>query len=174
MKNLLYNIRQALHELVHGRTVPVLPQPKVPQKVITVNIETQVMSTTSVPVKVMPVQSITDAVAITKRSIESQSGETPVILPFEDATILNQLTKTHRALVFKYILKRLNKAIHNDWSNVTVFKFGTTTKVAQIGKPVYETQLNGMMKWFVETEDYESAGACRDLIHQLKSTNVVD
>ena len=177
MKNLLYNIRQALHELVHGRNMPELSQIQVPQKVITVDIQTHKVVPQSAPIKVVspsPVQSISDAVEITKRSVESQSGETPVVLPYEDDIILNHLTKTHRGLVFKYIIKRLNKAIRNNWPTVAVFRFGTTTRVAQIGRPVYETQLNGMMKWFVETEDYESAGTCRDLIRQLNSTNVVD
>lgn len=169
MKNFLYNIRRSLRDLVHGRTLPELPRSPIPKKIITVSIQTQKLT----PPKLIE-SNIGDAVEITKKSVESQSGETVVVLPYDDAAILTHLTKSHRSLVFKYILKRLNKAIHNQWPVVAVFKFGTTAKVAQIGYAAYELQLNGMMKWFIETEDYESAGVCRDLLCHLKTFDVVN
>ena len=95
MKNLLYNIRQALHELVHGRNMPELSQIQVPQKVITVDIQTHKVVPQSAPIKVVspsPVQSISDAVEITKRSVESQSGETPVVLPQSSTIFTSAVT----------------------------------------------------------------------------------
>lgn len=57
---------------------------------------------------------------------------------------------------------------------VRIFKFNNPNKVAEINRDKYESQLNAMMKWFVEVEDYESASECRDLIRQIAVNNVVD
>lgn len=173
MMNLLSTIRQAIHELIHGRNLPDQQKIQLPPKIITVNIQTEkIVKNRSVPVKVSSPP--TDTLEVTRQAVLSQTGDTAVVLPYEDPQILNQLTKTNRGLVFKYIIKRLSKAIRLNWPKVIVFQFGKSSKVAQIDASVYETQLDGMMKWFVETEDYESAGTCRDLIRQLKPNGVTD
>lgn len=58
--------------------------------------------------------------------------------------------------------------------NIVIFHFNNPQKIATIDSEKYQSQLTTMMDWFVATEDYESAGECRDLIRQLTINNVVD
>lgn len=96
-----------------------------------------------------------------------------VVLPFEDPQLLAHFAETNRSVVYKYLLKRLKTAIHSNMDSITIFQF-SSQKSAEIEKSKYDSQLNIMMKWFVETEDYESAGKCRDLLRHLAINIVVD
>lgn len=172
MNQFFKNIRLAISELIHGRK---LPDP--PPKVITVNIQKQqIQKNRSVPVRIEkdPVVSINETTELAKSAVLKQSDDTPVVLPFTDPQLLKHLTVTHRDVVFTYLLKRLRTAIGNNSPSVILFQLGTSPHAVQIARSKYESQLVKMMNWFVETENYESAGACRDLISQLKTNNVVD
>lgn len=97
-----------------------------------------------------------------------------MVLPFDDPQLLSHFAETNREVVYKYLLKRLKKAIHQNMDGVRIFQFNNPNKVAEINRDKYESQLDTMMRWFVETEDYESAGECRDLIRKITKKNVVD
>jgi excinuclease UvrABC helicase subunit UvrB len=79
-----------------------------------------------------------------------------------------QLTELHGDLVYKYILKRIRKAVREDMSYVTLFQFGPSRKLAQLSRHEYETQLNTLMTYFVKKENYELAARCRDTLARHK------
>lgn len=171
MHRFFKNIQLAVSELIHGRK---LPDP--PPKVITVNIQKHVSKNRSVPIRIEkdPVVSLNETTELAKTAVLKQADDTPVVLPFTDPQLLKHLTVTHRDVVFTYLLKRLRAAIVNNSPSVILFQLGASQHAVQIARSKYESQLIKMMNWFVETENYESAGACRDLISQLKTNNVVD
>lgn len=166
MKQLLQSLRTALNELVNGR--PMTPQSE-KKMVITVDIQkklnpqnpTNQQENVQTPVKENQLPNL-------------PKHENVVSLPFDDPNLLSEFAKTNRDVVYKYLLKRLKKAIHMKMDCVVVFQFKTKHKVANISRDRYEAQLTEMMSWFVETEDYESAATCRDLIRQLTHINPVD
>jgi hypothetical protein len=174
MKKLLNNLRVALSDLVYGRELP--PQPKV---VITVDVQKE-LTPTPQPENPAPNESpasLAEALPVLKQNDQillpkNLSSEKLVVLPFDDPQLLSHFAETNREVVYKYLLKRLKKAIHHNMDGVRIFQFNNPNKVAEIGRDKYQSQLDTMMTWFVETEDYESAGECRDLIRQLTTNNV--
>ena len=168
MKQLLQSLRTALSELVNGR--PMTPPPE-KTMVITVDIQKQLNQQNEPASQPESPPAVPQVEANLHPSLKN---EKIVVLPFDDPNLLSEFAKTNRDVVYKYLLKRLKKAIDMKMDGVVVFQFKTQQKVANIGRDRYEAQLNEMMSWFVETEDYESAATCRDLIRQLTHTNPVD
>jgi len=165
MNQFLQNLRTTLSELVNGRQMPPQPEKKL---VITVDIQKEMKEN---PAPSQPENQPESM--LSEQSVQTNpSSEKVVVLPFEDPHLLSEFAKTNRDVVYKYLLKRLKKAIRHNMDGVTVFQFNTPNKVANISRDRYEAQLNEMMSWFVETEDYESAATCRDLIRQLTSNKV--
>lgn len=177
MKKFLQQLQIALSDLVYGR--PLTPPKKV---VMTVNIQKELATNPQLenPSPNESPASLAEALPVLKQNDQillpkNLSSEKLVVLPFEDPQLLSHFTETNREVVYKYLLKRLKKAIHQNMDSVTIFQFNTPNRIAEIGRDKYQSQLDTMMGWFVETEDYESAGECRDLIHHLTvNNNVVD
>jgi hypothetical protein len=177
MKKFLSNLRTAVSDLVYGRPVP--PQPK---KVITVDIQKELTPNPQLESPTpneSPASLLAEALPVIKQNDQilppkSLSSEKLVVLPFDDPQLLSHFAETNREVVYKYLLKRLKKAIHQNMDGVRIFQFNNPNKVAEINRDKYESQLDTMMRWFVETEDYESAGECRDLIRKITKKNVVD
>lgn len=167
MKHLLQSLRTALSELVNGR--PMTPPPQ-KTMVITVDIQKELNPQNQ---ESQPTSQPESPMAQVESLHPSLQNEKIVVLPFEDPNLLSEFTKNNRDVVFKYLLKRLKKAIDMKMDGIVVFQF-KQNRVANIGRDRYEAQLNEMMSWFVETEDYESAATCRDLIRKLTHTNPVD
>jgi len=165
MKKFLQNLQVALSDLVFGRKLP--PQPK---RVITVDIQKE-LSEQLEPQSESPLESLPQNEP--NQLQKNLSNEKIVVLPFNDPQLLSHFSETNREVVYKYLLKRLRKAVKFNMDGIVIFRFNNPQKIASIGRDKYESQLNTMMDWFVETEDYESAGECRDLIRQL-TTNKVD
>jgi len=175
MKKFLQSLKVALNDLMHGR-----PVPEQPTKVLTVEIQKSLPSEQSqpqAPNQSPPEQnqlSVEEKQQITSQAILNQPNEKLVVLPFDDPQLLAHFADHHKDVVYKYLLKRITKAIKLNWSEVTIFQFGSSQKIAQIGRAKFEAQLTVMMDWFVSTEHYELAGNCRDLIKSLNSVDVVD
>jgi len=176
MKKFLQSLRVALNDLIHGR--PIQEQPT---KILTVEIQKSLPNEQSQSPEPNPQElsqpnnlSVDEKRQLTSQAILSQSNEKLVVLPFDDPQLLAHFADHHKDVVYKYLLKRITKAIKLNWSEVTIFQFGSSQKIAQIGRAKFEAQLTVMMDWFVSTEHYELAGNCRDLIKSLNSVDVVD
>jgi hypothetical protein len=147
---LLIEIKNAFKDLIFGREIEV--EPTIVQE--------------SLP---------NESQIITKKSFLAQTGETFIVLPFENPDRLIDFADQHPDLMFKYIMKRVSKAVRKNLPSITLFQFGNSQKnLAIIFEDKYKFQLDKMMDWFIKTEDYESASACRDIIRQLKATDAID
>lgn len=169
IRSIFSEFKIMLNDLVFGRPIP----KKENRTVITIDIHKHQNNT--------PVISQDEVLETAARAFQVQfEGENlptvgkPLVLPFEDPTTLATFTERHRELVYKYLLKRLTLAIKNNLSAIPIFQLGQSKNLVQITKNNYQTQLDAMMNWFVNQEDYETASHCRDLIRQIKSSDVVD
>lgn len=166
MKQFIQTLCDDIRNLVYGRPHSIkLVERKSPKKIIIVDISRQ-KSTSPIPI------SREEQLRIMLRSVQSQSKNNIIVLPFDDPTLLAEFTNKNRSLIFTYILGRLTHAINQDWSAVTLFQFANSKKLAEIKRTFYKDQLDVLMDWFVNVEDYESATECRELLKQLNNTNV--
>jgi hypothetical protein len=152
-QNLFHQIKKSIDELINGSQTPPLPTTPTTR---------------------------TFVVKVEKSLHQDQANQSPklnqtnglhddlIVLPNDNPFALKQFTELHTTLVFKYILKRVRKAVKNDMSSVNLFQFGDTRKLAQISRTEYESQLNILMNYFVNIEDYELAARCRDTLVQHK------
>jgi hypothetical protein len=146
------NIKTSVRDLIHGRPI-VIEQ-------IPVHIEKEEKKEQEI---------------ITNRSFISQNGENFIVLPFDNPDLLLEFAEQNPDLIFRYLMKRISKAIRNDLPSVILFQFGKSAKnLAMIHKDKYKIQLDHMMAWFVKEEDYESASVCKTLISQLTATDAID
>lgn len=160
-QNLFSQLKQSLRELVSGRQTPEPVTRTVVVKVEkTVHQEpSNLQSLKSLPNEPEPQSPLPN---------EQPQNEELIVLPSDNPFALKQFTELHTDLVFKYLLKRIRKAVREDMPSVNLFQFGNTRKLAQIARPEYETQLNSLMEYFVKKEDYELAARCRDTLTRHK------
>lgn len=86
------------------------------------------------------------------------------MLPFDDPRKLTQFAEIHPDLVYRYMLRRLTKAVKRDMPLVQLFRYGTSNRIALIKQSSYITQLRAILAFFVSIEDYETAGTCHEII----------
>ena len=159
MNQSLFNqLKQSLRELVRGR-----PAPTLPTRTVLVKVEKTVNQTEPSPPNQ---QNQAEEKNLLKNPLPQ--NEDLIILPSDNPFVLKQFTELHADLMYKYILKRIRKAVKEDMSYITLFQFGDTRKLAQISRTEYETQLNTLMTYFVENENYELAARCRDTLTRHK------
>ena len=162
MKQYLLKLQVVLSDLVYGRKAP---ERKVKRRTLPKILDRKQPVLENKREKKLSVSIYENVVNFL---IQKSNGDKVVVLPFEDPTILTLFSDRYKNHVFKYILRRLNRAIHGNYDYVDIFEFGNTKTIAQINSKNYETQLNVILKYFLKIEDYETASACRDLIRQTK------
>lgn len=155
MVQFLSNIKQLVHDLIFGR----VPPEKV--NVMTVDIS-RAFEKLPEPVVTIP-QKATPA-------IKTFQGERIVVLPFDDPKRFPEFTEVHKKIVFQYVLKRIVHAVRKNKKYVSLFQFGNSQHIMRLPETNFEGQLNTMLKYFVEIEDYETATVCRDAIRQIHNT----
>jgi hypothetical protein len=139
-------IRQWVRELIFGRSIPAK------NRYMTVDIN-------KVPI-IRPVERA-------KPAIKYLNGDHIIVLPFDDPLDLSSFIEQHKDMVYRYMLKRFEHALHRKKTSVILFQFGNTKKIARVKSTGYNLQLTKMLEFFVGIEDYESATLCRDLIRGL-------
>jgi hypothetical protein len=153
-QNIFSQLKQSLQDLLIGRQTP---SPTI--RTVVVKVEKTINQQ----------QSLQDEPDQAKQPVSEQlQNEELIVLPNDNPFVLKQFTELHTDLVFKYILKRIRKAVREDMSFVNLFQFGNTRRLAQIARPEYESQLNSLMEYFVKKEDYELAARCRDTLTRHK------
>ena len=94
-------------------------------------------------------------------------------LPFVNPRRFYYFTEQHRPLVYKYILLRLKFAIKYKWSYVKLFQFNPDAEgnavVIQINADKYVAQLNSILSWCINAEEYESAVVCKQLMREVNT-----
>lgn len=147
-RKLYQQFKQSIYELINGRKIP---SQTTPTRVTVVEIQAlknQIHSKT-VAEKPFPDQ-------------ENLKTDDVIVIPNDNPMALKQFADLHTDLVFRYILKRVGTAISRDMPSINLFRFGK--KVAKIERHNYDEQLQKMMRFFVNTENYELAAKCRDLL----------
>ena len=90
-------------------------------------------------------------------------------LPTTSVGTLRKFLAEHRDVMFKYIVKEIERGVKNEKDKITLFQFGDTRYVASLSQGEYVVALKQALGFFVKKELYEEAGRCRDLISTIRS-----
>ena len=168
-QNLFHQLKQSLQELLNGRqTQNQSPSQQTRTFVVKVEKNQEPPNPKSQQNLLQNPESPEPSLQNQPLKNESLPQEELIVLPSDNPFALKQFTELHTDLVFKYILKRVRKAVKNDMPSVNLFQFGNTRRLAQLARTDYEDQLNKLMSYFVDKEDYELAARCRDTLKQHK------
>ena len=85
-------------------------------------------------------------------------------LPTTSVGTLRKFLVEHRDVMFKYIVKEIERGLDKDAEKINLFRFGETRYVAALRRTEYVVALRDALNFFVKHELYEEAGRCKNLI----------
>jgi hypothetical protein len=88
-------------------------------------------------------------------------------LPTSSLGSLKQFLKTHRDLMFKYIVQEIGKGVKSNAESIDLFQFGESRFVAGARKPEFGILLQQALDYFISEEMFEEAAPCRDLLRSI-------
>jgi protein-arginine kinase activator protein McsA len=96
-------------------------------------------------------------------------------IPEKSLNLLNNFlfdTK-NKTLVYKYVVKQLNRAIKNNEPKAELFSFEGSTLVVWISKDKYIESLNVALSYFIKEEEYECAAVTKKIINNYLINTVI-
>lgn len=80
-----------------------------------------------------------------------------------------QFSKEHKREIHEYFFKRIQKAIHNDWSEAYLFDIAGPGYELIVLQDEYPEALQQLQKYFIKSEQYERIAECKRLLdkHQV-------
>jgi len=91
-----------------------------------------------------------------------------IIFPSTSVGTFTKFFSTRKDIVFKYIIREIEKAVSVNQLRIQLFKFEEYQTIASLDKSEYLMTTEMALEFFIENEMYESAGKCRDLIKVLR------
>lgn len=85
-------------------------------------------------------------------------------LPSKSPVVWRKFFKENKSLVFRYVVKEVNKALQKDLPKVELFRFKNSANSQWVYKKDYMNVLQDAMSIFVQNEDYEDAGKVKHII----------
>jgi len=90
-------------------------------------------------------------------------------LPTTSVGTLRKFLVEHRDVMFKYIVREIERGLRKDADKINLFRFGETRYVASLKRPEYIVALEEALGFFVKQELYEEANRCKSLIGTIQS-----
>lgn len=90
-----------------------------------------------------------------------------ITLPTTSMGSLKHFLRTHRDLMFQYVVKEVARGIDEDAHQVNLFQFGETNLIAAARKPQFGVILKQALDFFKQRELYEDAAQCRDVLRKI-------
>ena len=97
----------------------------------------------------------------------------PITLPTASLGLIKKFLQENRDLMYKYIVKSIKRGATAKADHVDLFRFGETKYVAACRASEFPVVLKQALKYFVETEMYEEAAACRDLLTEVVIEDII-
>jgi len=94
-------------------------------------------------------------------------------LPQLPPQVLNEALEEHREKIWKYLYKRVEKAVVEDLDEIYLWRIERTHLVLFLNRAQYEGCLDEMKKFFIKTEEYEYIPFCNELIDKIKVNEVI-
>lgn len=90
-----------------------------------------------------------------------------ITLPTSSLGSLKHFLREHRDVMFKYVVRELNRGLDENAFQVNLFQFGETNLIASVRRPQFGLLLQQAMDYFKQHELYEDAAQCRDLLRRV-------
>lgn len=95
------------------------------------------------------------------------------ILPQVPPHVLNDALEENREKIWKYLFKRVEKAIVEDLDEIYLWRVQDTHLVLFLSNSQYAGCLDSMKDFFLKTEEYEYIPFCNELTDKLKVNEVI-
>lgn len=90
-----------------------------------------------------------------------------ITLPTSSLGSLKHFLREHRDVMFKYIVRELNRGMDENAFQVNLFQFGETNLIAAVRRSEFPIMLQQALEFFKQKELYEDAALCRDLLRRV-------
>ena len=153
--NLIQAIRAVLQELQDGNDVPETPNRQV---------------VTQLPL--LPAAKETPVVANHMNELPPEVQKLPV-LPQVPPHVLNEALEKNKDVVWKYLFRVVERAVKNDKSEVNLWRVDGTKLVLYLRRDQFSGCLERMVEYFIQTEQYEYAPFCYELLDTIKVNDII-
>jgi hypothetical protein len=94
-------------------------------------------------------------------------------LPDKSPAVWQRFFSENRSLVYKYIIRQVEKGIHHNLPKVPLFAFGGGGAASYAHDKNYLSILEDAIRVFVKVEDYESASRTKKLIDEYHINKLI-
>ena len=94
-------------------------------------------------------------------------------LPQVPPNVLNEALDENRDKIWKYLFKRVEKAVVEDLDEIYLWRIENTHLVLFLNSSQYAGCLEEMKKFFITTEEYEYIPFCNELADKIKVNEVI-
>ena len=96
-----------------------------------------------------------------------------ITLPTKSLANLRMFLADHQDLMFRYMLKEVDKAVRSNVDKIDLLRFEDTNFFISCHRPEYALVIEQALSYFIEKEMYEEAARCRDLITKIKVEGII-
>lgn len=94
-------------------------------------------------------------------------------LPQVPPNVLNEALDENRDKIWKYLFKKVEKAVVEDLDEIYLWRIENTHLVLFLNSSQYAGCLEEMKKFFLKTEEYEYIPFCNELTDKIKVNEVI-
>ena len=125
--------------------------------------ESVVPTSVQIPVKVI----------VSEKKVDSEIPKNVPVLPPVAPKILTQFIEKNPSLIYRYMLKKLHKAVKNDVDEIALFYLPTFGKTAMLHREFFQETLQKMITHFLQSQEYELIPQCKILLSKLAVNDVI-
>jgi hypothetical protein len=90
-----------------------------------------------------------------------------LVLPNESMVIWDIFWETNKTLVYKFVIKRIQVAMHQNLDHADLFSFEGSRGKASIKKQNFLSVLEDALAEFVKNEEFENAAKAQKIINEF-------
>lgn len=112
--------------------------------------------------------------AVSADAPKNNVDDTIPVLPASSVPTLMRFIEENKPMVYRYFYMKIRDAVKYELDEAVLFRLGDTDKLLFIEKVNFEKSLDEMIKFSLQTEDYEMVSRLRKLNDKLIVNKVID
>lgn len=96
-----------------------------------------------------------------------------IVLPNKTTQVWNRFLKENKTLVYKYVVRQIEKGIKENTDRVDLFKSEDDMMHASVPKEKYLVTLQDALDIFIKAEEYETAAKTKTMIIEYQIDNLI-
>lgn len=90
-----------------------------------------------------------------------------IVIPLTSPKVLNGFFEHKRDVVYRYMLRQIDKHIETDIKRIDLFTFADTGITTALMRDDFQRVATDALNYFIELEDYDSANYARKVLDKL-------